>query len=80
MCSGLACISYDCPAGPDEIINNGVNGFIIKNFNEDDYLKQLQELINSEKLRNHISLNALKIKERNNINYISEKYIEFFQR
>ncbi len=80
MCSGLACISYDCPAGPDEIINNGVNGFIIKNFNEDDYLKQLQELINSEKLRNHISLNALKIKERNNIKYISEKYIEFFQR
>lgn len=80
MCSGLACISFDCNAGPKEIIENGINGFLIKDFNEEDYLDRLQELINSEELRKRFYANALKIKDRNNIKLVTEKFIDFFQK
>ena len=29
MAHGIACISYDCPTGPSDIINNGINGSLI---------------------------------------------------
>jgi len=29
MAAGLACISFDCEAGPADLIDDGVNGFLI---------------------------------------------------
>ena len=48
---GLPCISYDCPSGPRDIVDNEVNGYLIP-MGDFDSLKiaTLNLLINSEKL------------------------------
>jgi glycosyltransferase involved in cell wall biosynthesis len=51
MASGLPCVAYDCPCGPRTIIENKLNGFLIKNGNESDYVEAVLSLINNESKR-----------------------------
>lgn len=51
MSLGLPVISFDCEVGPREIIRDGVNGFLIPLNNIDQYVSQLELLIQNEELR-----------------------------
>lgn len=51
MSHGLPCIAYDSAEGAREIITNHKNGFLIKNRNEEEMIKKIEELIEDEKLR-----------------------------
>jgi GalNAc-alpha-(1->4)-GalNAc-alpha-(1->3)-diNAcBac-PP-undecaprenol alpha-1,4-N-acetyl-D-galactosaminyltransferase len=75
MCSGLACISYDCIAGPSEIINNGKNGFLIENGNKDKFISKLEILMLDENLRHRFSNEAIKLNKKHNPSQIVEKFI-----
>lgn len=66
MCSGLACISYDCVAGPSDIIDNEENGFLIENGNEKMYVSRLKRLMLDESLRLKFSQEATKLNIKNN--------------
>ena len=58
MAAGCACISYDCPTGPSELIDHGVNGFLVEPGDEAEYTRLLQRLIDEPKLREEFSRNA----------------------
>lgn len=64
MANGCACISYECPAGPAELIDHGVNGFLVEMGNEDEFSKLLLSLIKSEELRSQFSREARRSMER----------------
>lgn len=51
MSAGLAVIAYDCMAGPSDLIDNGVNGFLIPEGNESLFEQKLSELLANESLR-----------------------------
>lgn len=51
MSCGLPVVSFDCPSGPHNIINDGINGFIINNRDINKYVEKLSELMDSEELR-----------------------------
>lgn len=60
----LPIISFDCPSGPSDIIENGVNGFLIKNFDVKEMQRKIEILMNDENLRKEMSKNGKeKIKE-----------------
>ncbi len=48
---GLPAISFDCPAGPKDIIDDGKDGFLIKDDNVSLYESKLIELMTNEELR-----------------------------
>ena len=48
MSFGIPCISYDCPSGPRDIIENGRNGYLIKNGDMTDFTSKINALINME--------------------------------
>lgn len=54
---GLPLISFDCPNGPSDIIEDGVNGYLVKNFNKEEMLIKIEKLINDENLRIEMSQN-----------------------
>ena len=51
MSHGVPCIAYTSAEGANEIIENGKNGYLIENRNEEEFINKLEELINDEKLR-----------------------------
>lgn len=55
---GLPIISFDCITGPQEIVKNNEDGYLIPNGNNDLMVRGLQNLIQNEKLRADLSNNA----------------------
>lgn len=51
MACGCACVSYDCPTGPSEIIENGVDGILIPVGDINEFSIKLKGLIESDNLR-----------------------------
>lgn len=52
MSSGVPCIAYDIECGVKDIIDNNVNGFIIEDRNENEFIHSIDELLaDKEKLK-----------------------------
>lgn len=61
---GLPAVSYDCPCGPRDIITDGVDGYLVKNGDEDAMADRICRLIEDESLRKRMGEAALKSSER----------------
>ncbi len=61
---GMACVSTDCPTGPSELIEHGVNGFLIPVNDQEELEKHLQRLVDDEELRNRFGEQARESVER----------------
>jgi len=77
MANGLACISFDCITGPSDLIENGVNGILVKVGDEVTLQKKMIELIENESLRSSLQKKALYINEDFHIDTISKIYLDF---
>ena len=77
---GLTEVSFDCPCGPKEIIENEKNGYIIDNFDQNAFAQRLSELMENDNLRVQFSECSLELAK----NYLPEKiipqWIELFQK
>jgi len=74
MAFPLACIAYDCPVGPADIIKNDVNGYLIPVGDEKEFKTKLQQLMDSESTR-------IKFRERANKNrqlFLDDKILEAY--
>lgn len=56
---GLPCISFRCPAGPAEIIVDGINGYLVDCFDIETMAERISELIEDNEKRISFSNNAL---------------------
>lgn len=74
MGSGCACISFDCPSGPSEIIENEINGILVENQNTEELAFQMQRLIDNKDLRKNLSNEAKKVKEKYSIEKIANEW------
>ncbi|HLO60104.1 MAG TPA: glycosyltransferase [Bacteroidales bacterium] len=79
MSAGLACISFDCIAGPSDLIQNGENGFLVDLYDCNDYVYKLNKLISDDSLQQYFSTNAKSKSQEFDINIIGEKYYNFLQ-
>lgn len=77
MAAGLPCVSFDCEAGPRDIIKNGINGFLVEERNISELVEKIQSLIDDPILSEKISKNAINVRERYNLNSIGSKYFSF---
>jgi GalNAc-alpha-(1->4)-GalNAc-alpha-(1->3)-diNAcBac-PP-undecaprenol alpha-1,4-N-acetyl-D-galactosaminyltransferase len=75
MCNGLPCISFDCVTGPSELIEDGINGFLVPEFHAKMYKDRLSQLIQDESLRNSFSQAARQNMEHFSETEISAKYL-----
>jgi GalNAc-alpha-(1->4)-GalNAc-alpha-(1->3)-diNAcBac-PP-undecaprenol alpha-1,4-N-acetyl-D-galactosaminyltransferase len=77
MAHGLACVSYNCPTGPKDIIKDNVNGFLIPLSDKDKFIERLSTLMKNEELRKSFSLEAKKVNKLYSSEVITKRYLNF---
>ncbi|MCW6033884.1 glycosyltransferase family 4 protein [Pantoea sp. JK] len=75
---GLACISFDCPAGPRTILNQD-NGILIEPENVESLTAYLQELIGNRELQNNMNKSAIASIDRFKSSVIIEQWISIIR-
>ncbi|WTP56540.1 glycosyltransferase family 4 protein [Streptomyces phaeochromogenes] len=78
MRCGLPVVSTDCPHGPGEIIDNGVDGRLVPVGNVEAIADGLLELINNDELRQRMAHAALEDSARFDPARIAERYESIF--
>lgn len=78
MSCGLPVVAFDCPSGPANIINDGVDGFLIKNRDIDEFAEKLCMLIESPQLRLEIGKSAIQSSKRYSAEQVMPQWISLF--
>lgn len=74
QCFGIPVVSFDCPTGPAEIIDNNVNGILVENQNIDALSKAMIQLVYNPDLRMVLSSNAFSYAKKYSAEIILEKW------
>ena len=77
MSAGLPVVSYDCIAGPSDMIEDGENGYLIPLFDDALFQNRLEELMNNSDKRQKMGLNALRSIKQFSVEKIGEQYYNF---
>lgn len=75
MAHGCACISYDCVAGPDDLISHKKNGLLISLGDQKGFQEGLGHLIDNAKLRRALQTQAKQVTETFKFETIAQKLI-----
>ena len=78
MAAGLACISYDFIAGPRDIIENNIDGFIVEDGNLENLADKITYLINNSNIREEVGDKAkesIKKLKANNIANMTMRFL-----
>lgn len=59
MACGVPCVAFDCPVGPRDIIDDGKNGFLVKDDDITAFANAIIRLIEDDKLREVMGNNAV---------------------
>jgi GalNAc-alpha-(1->4)-GalNAc-alpha-(1->3)-diNAcBac-PP-undecaprenol alpha-1,4-N-acetyl-D-galactosaminyltransferase len=76
MACGLPVVSFDCPSGPSEMIQDGVNGLLVPPENIQELSSSLERLMASVELRNTLGEQARKITESYSLDKIVQSWEE----
>jgi len=76
---GLPCISFDCPTGPADIIEDNLNGILVEYLNVNALAQTMLELANNPQLREQLSNEAVKINETLHLNTIMSQWEEVIE-
>jgi glycosyltransferase involved in cell wall biosynthesis len=79
MAFPLACISFDCDAGPRDIIKNQENGFLVNMGDTEAYEKKLIELISSDELQQKLCTESIKIAHKQTVDVIGDYILKEFK-
>lgn len=76
---GLPTICYDFKCGPKDVIENGVNGFIIREGDIDGFADKLDLLMSDDSLRSYMGNKAYAMSDRFSLDIVMQKWIDLFE-
>lgn len=79
MSVGLPCISTDCPYGPDEIIEDGKNGWLVPVGDAAAMADRMKWVVENAEEAERIGNNARYVQEKYSIQSIMLKYINYIK-
>ena len=79
MSCGVPVVSYSCPTGPKDIIDDGIDGFLVPPGDEISLSQRICTLIEDEALRKRMGIAALKKSERYSIERIIDMWLSLFE-
>ena len=79
MSCGLPVVAFNCPYGPADIINDGVDGFLVEDRNVDAFVERVCQLIENEQLRHKMGRTAVSSAQRFRAEVIMPKWEQLFE-
>lgn len=76
LSAGLPVITFDCIAGPSEMVKDGHNGYLIDNYDKKMFQNKLCLLMEDEKLCQEYSKNAVESIKKFEKNAINERFFK----
>lgn len=70
----VPCVAFDIPVGPLELIDHGLNGFLVSPFDLDDMVEKINLLIEDEELRERFMGNTLAGMEKYQLTAVLRKW------
>lgn len=80
MSYGLPIISYDCKCGPKDLINNGLNGFLVPEGNIEELANTIMKLISNRDTMIEMGRNAKVESQQYEREVIMQKWIDLFEK
>ena len=77
LAAGLACVATDCDYGPAELIEDGVNGYLVPVGDENKMAEKILYLLQHEEKRKEIQTEARKISNRFSEENIVNAYLNY---
>lgn len=75
MAFPLPCISFDCDAGPRDVIDDGVNGYLVERGNTELYKEKLLMLMNQKHIRDLFKANSAKLGKQQSIQVVADNIL-----
>ena len=76
MSHGLPCVAFNSAEGANELINSGENGYLIKNRNQDAYIKKVIDLIEDKKSRKRIGKAGYEFSKKYESKVVGEEWFQ----
>jgi glycosyltransferase involved in cell wall biosynthesis len=76
LSKGVPPVSFDCPEGPRQLIDNGVNGLLVPEGDVPALTKGLQTLMDDEDLRRRLGARALETARDYQADAVTERWLE----
>lgn len=81
MSYGIPCISFDCPSGPRDIINNEVNGFLVPCYDKSKFSNYIYKYVTSDQsIKENFSRGAKETIIQWDNNEIINKWVDVFRK
>ena len=77
---GLPIVSFNCPEGPADVINDGEDGYLIDDFNKEELVEKTARIALDEQLRKKMGANAFKRSDRFSEESILKKWYYCFEK
>ena len=74
MSQGCCCLSFDCKAGPSELLSDGFSGALVADQDCDEFAERLAKLIESPASRRQLSQNAIAESRRYDLERIGKAW------
>lgn len=78
MDCGLPVVSFACPCGPRDIINDGHNGLLVENGNVEKLADAMIRLMQDDSLRKEMAVNGIRHVQRFRMDVLAEKWKDLF--
>lgn len=76
---GVPCVSTRCEMGPEELIDDGVNGLLVETGNPQQIAEAVEKILDNPEFAQALSANGRKMIKTHSIDSISNKWIEFLK-
>ena len=80
MSCGVPCVSFDCPYGPSDIINNGEDGILVEHLNTQALADGICKLIEHPELRKNMGVKAKENIKRFSREKVMAQWTELFNK
>ncbi len=80
MACGLPVVSFNCSAGPDEIITDGVDGLLVPSTDVHVLAEKLLALMADENLRRRLGQQALQTAQRYDMTTLTNQWTDLFEK